>query len=49
MRIKDYLSLEQVRFIATRFAHECKLQGCQTNDDTIKLYDSIVDKILEKL
>lgn len=33
-----------IKFIATRFAHECRLNGCATNDDTCKLWDKLNTK-----
>lgn len=29
----------EVKFVATRFAHQCRLKGVATNNDTINLYD----------
>lgn len=29
----------EVKFVATRFAHQCRLKGIATNNDTINLYD----------
>lgn len=29
----------QMKFIATRFAHQCRLKGVITNDETLRLYD----------
>jgi len=31
----------ELKFIATRFAHDCRLNGCATNDDTCKLWDKL--------
>lgn len=30
---------EEIKFLCTRFAHECRLKGVTTNDDTCKLFD----------
>jgi len=31
-----------IKFIATRFAHECRLNGCTTNDDTLRCWDEFI-------
>ena len=31
-----------IKFIATRFAHECRLNGCVTNDDTLRCWDEFI-------
>jgi len=37
--LADSLPPSEVRFIATRFAHQCRLKGVVTNNDTVNLYD----------
>jgi hypothetical protein len=37
--LADSLPPSEVRFIATRFAHQCRLKGVATNNDTVNLYD----------
>lgn len=31
--------MPHIKFVATRFAHECRLKGVITNNETIKLFD----------
>lgn len=37
--VKVNWNIEDVKFIATRFAHECRLRGVVTNKDTCELFD----------
>lgn len=46
--IQGMYSEEQVKFITTRFAHECRLKGAVTNNDTIQLYDNWITNFLNK-
>jgi hypothetical protein len=32
---------EEMKFRATRFAHECRLRGVVTNDETVNLYEEL--------
>ena len=35
---------EELKFRATRFAHECRLRGVLTNDETVNLYEELYIK-----
>jgi hypothetical protein len=39
--VSGELPLDEVRFRATRFAHQCRLNAVTTNNDTVNLYDKL--------
>jgi len=40
---------EQIKFIATRFAHECRLKGVVSNHETIELFDKWFPEFSKKV
>lgn len=39
--VSGSLPLDEVRFRATRFAHQCRLNAVTTNSQTVDLYDKL--------
>jgi hypothetical protein len=41
--VSGSLPLTEVKYRATRFAHECRLKGVTTNNDTVNLYEKLYE------
>lgn len=45
---KGLYTEEDIKFYATRFAHQCRLNECATNNDTCNLFDKWFEEIKQK-
>lgn len=39
------MNTEKLKYLCTRFAHECRLKGVVTNNETIELFDEWIKNI----